>query len=310
LADLSWIGDRASLHFCDGPSILEVDPAQFRTLDVPLVGRASLGQQALVSALVMSLKMPVYAAIDIENRESAAQLLQRLSQQIFLKQTHVGPVSIDLDAYQLPDYKQHPIYVFSVRVYAVKLRVHAALVGDQLVVATKPEVLREVIDVGSAQESRPPVAAHLLLRINRRGLSRAYDDVQLYWAEKSRSACHRNISSIFNLYKLYGTPIAEIPRLSEAKYGVTYFCPDQGAYSFDAERNQVLCSVHGNREQSRQDPHPDRKPSFTQFVESLDELVASLRFQDDALIATVEIVRGGGQAKPLPQAPQKPSPPK
>ena len=170
-----------------------------------------------------------------------------------------------------------------------------ALVGDQLVVATKPELLREVIDASLAKEGPPPAAAHLLLRLNRRGLNRAYDDVQLYWEEKARTACNRNISSISNLVKLYGVKIDDVPRLSEAKYGVQYFCPDEGDYRFDPELNQVVCSMHGNREQSRQSPHPDRKASFARFIENLDELTVSLRFQDDALLTTVEIARSAGK---------------
>ncbi len=291
LTDLSWVGDKVGVHLCDGQSILEVDPTQFRPFDVPLVGRATLGQQALVSLVLMAVKLPVYVTIDVENRDSAARLLDQLSHQIFLEGSRTAGVNVDFDGYRLPDYKEHALYVFSVQVHAVKLRLHVALVGDQVVVATKPEVLREVIDAGAAKETRTPVAAHALLRLNRKALGRVYDDFQLYWAEKARVACHRNISSIYNLHKLYGTPIDEIPRLSESKYGVRYFCPDHGVYSYDAQRDQVLCSVHGNREQSRQHPRPDLKPSFTEFVESLDEIVASLRFQDDALLATLEIAR-------------------
>jgi hypothetical protein len=298
LTDLKWIGDRVGLHFCDGEMILQVDPTQLSSTDVPMIGRVPLQAQAAVSGLLMAVNMPVYVTLDVENRESAARLLEQLSEQIFLRQNTLMPgIQAKLDAYRLPDYKKHAIYVFSGRVYAVKIRLHVALVGGQLVAATKPEILREVIDASGAEEARPPAPAHLLLRLSRRALGRMHDDLQLYWAEKSRLACHRNIISVYNLRKLYDTPIAEIPRLSEAKYGVRYFCPDQGEYSFDAERDQVFCSVHGNREQSRQNPRPDRKSSFTQFIESLEEVVASLRFQDDALIATLEIVRSQPKQK-------------
>ena len=44
--------------------------------------------------------------------------------------------------------------MFSVQVYAVKLRLHVAVVGDQITVATKPEVLRQVID-GSESAAAP-----------------------------------------------------------------------------------------------------------------------------------------------------------
>ena len=133
----------------------------------------------------------------------------------------------------------------------------------------------------------------MLLRLNVRALDRLHDDLELYWAEKSRTACHRNISSIYNLCKLYETPAEDVSRLAMAKYGVTYFCPDGGTYALDVERDQVTCSVHGNRLESQQDPSLERKSSFAQFVESLDEIVATLRFREDALITTVEIVRSG-----------------
>jgi hypothetical protein len=297
LTDLAWLGDRVSIHFCDGQSALEIDPVRFRPLQLPLVGNVSLGQQTLVSAALMGMKLPMYATIDIENRQHAAQLLEKLSREVVLKQTNMAGFELSSDAYRLPDYKQHPVYVFSVQLYALKLRLHAAVVGDQLAVATKPEVLREVIDAATAAEPQSPAAAHALLRLDRRGLKLAYDDVKLYWSEKSRLACHRNISSIYNFCKLYGVPVEEVSRLSEAKYGVRYFCPDEGKYRFDKDRDQVLCSVHGNREQSRQDPPPEAKTSFQRFVEGLDEVTAALRFQDEALIATVEIVRSGGKAK-------------
>jgi hypothetical protein len=293
LTDLAWLGDRASVHFCDGDSILQVDPALVHPLQLPLVGDVSVGQQGAATALLMALKLPVYVTVDVENRDQAAKLLQQLSQQVLLQGTNVAGLRLAADAYRLPDYKDHPLYVFAVELYAVKLRLHAAVVGDQLVVATKPKLLREVIDASTAAEGQPVAPAHILVRLNRKGLNRAYDDVQLYWEEKARTACNRNISSISNLVKLYGVATGDVPRLSEAKYGVRYFCPDDGDYRYDAGQNQVVCTVHGNREQSRQNPQPNRKASFARFIDNLDEVTVSLVFQDAALLTTVEIARSG-----------------
>lgn len=291
LTDLSWLGDSIGVHICDGQSILEVDPAELRPLQLPFLGNFSVQQQGLAIAALMALKMPMYATIDIENRDQAAQMLDRLSREVVLKGANLGGITITSDAYRLPDYKKHPLYVFSVQAYAVKMRLHVAVVGDQIAVATKPEVLRQVIDASEAAIAPRVATAHWLLRLNRKALVRAYDDFQLYWEEKARMACHRNISSIFNLHQLYGVPMDQMPRLAEAKYGVHYFCPDDGQYRFDAERNQVVCTVHGNREHSRQEPLPDRKTSFSRFIESIDEVTAALRFENDALIATIEIAR-------------------
>ena len=245
------------------------------------------------AALLMALKMPVYATIDVENRDQAAKLLEQLSQR---GRSCKGPTWAASRSrptpIACPTTRSHPLYVFGVELYAVKLRLHVAVVGDQLVVATKPELLREVIDASTAAEGQPPA---------RRPLARAAQSPRAEPGLRRRAALlgregphGLQPQHQFDLQPASSSTASrssDVPRLSEAKYGVQYFCPDDGDYRFDAERNQVVCSVHGNREQSRQNPHPDRKASFARFIENIDEVTASLRFQDDALMTTVEIVR-------------------
>ena len=133
--------------------------------------------------------------------------------------------------------------------------------------------------------------AHAMFRVNLRAMDRMKDDVRMYWNEKARLASHRNIMPIYNLIKLYDVPVGEVNRLSDAKYGVTYFCPGGGEYVYDAKRDQVFSTVFGNRQNARQDLAIDGKSSFDRFFNSLDEINAALRFTDEALIATVEFVR-------------------
>jgi hypothetical protein len=288
LTDLSWVGDRISLHYCDGETILQVDPTQLQPLSLPVIGQASTWQQAVAGALAMSANMPVYVTVDVTDREKAERLLKNFWQRIFLKGGEILGLPGQLDAYQLPDYEGHAIYVMSARIYVLALRMHVALVNDQLVLATKPEILKEVIDQRNAQPAEPPQAAHLLVRFTHRALDQLRDDVALYWAEKSRLACHRNIVSIYNFHQLYGAPIDDVPQLSEAKYGIRYFCPEGGVYSYDEEHNHVVCSVHGNREHSRQAPAPQQS-SFEKFAADFAEMLGTFRFEPDALITTLEI---------------------
>jgi hypothetical protein len=133
----------------------------------------------------------------------------------------------------------------------------------------------------------------MLVRFNRMALDKMFDDVQMYWAEKSRLACHRNTILIYTLHKLYGTPVDEVPELAEVKYGVRPYCPDHGEYSFDAQTNRCACSVHGNRELSRQKPRVDRESSFSEFIETLQEVNLVFRFEEDAMFATVDVIRQG-----------------
>lgn len=291
LTDLSWLGERMSLHVCDGETVLQLDPWELRPLDVPLVGRASTTQQAMVGALLAGANLPIYASIDVEDRDKAQRLLEQFAKRVFLRSGKLGPLATQLDGYRMPDYKQHEIYVITGRLYAVTLRLHTSLVGNQLVFATKPDVLREVIDASSQPEDAEASESHMLLQLNHRAIDQLRDSLELYWAEKSRVACHRNIVSVYNFHRLYDAPMDKIHELSEAKYGIRYRCPDHGEYSFDKETNQVTCSVHGNREHSRQNPRLDQQSSFAQFFDSIDQVNVSLRFQDEALMTTVEIRR-------------------
>jgi hypothetical protein len=291
LTDLSWLGDRLALHYCDGDTILEIDPTRFRNLNLLPLGPTSVLQQVLATAALKATEVPTYFSIDVEDPDKAARLLKRLAATVPLQKGKVFTISTALDAYRLPDYKKHAIYVLSYRIYAVKARLHVALVGNQLVAATKAHVLKEVIDAAAVPPSRNPPSAHMLLRLNVRALTRLHNNMSLSWSEKSRLACHRNTISIYNLLKLYEVQIFRVQRLAEVKYGVRYFCPEHGVYEYDAPRDQVLCSVHGNRQHSRQNLGLDRRSSFAEFLEGLDEVVAGLRFDDDALHVTVEIGR-------------------
>jgi len=66
-----------------------------------------------------------------------------------------------------------------------------------------------------------------------------------------------------------------VDRLSDAKYGVTYFCPD-GEYRYDRERDQVSSTVYGNREDARQDL-PEERSSFDRVFDSIRDVRFTLR---------------------------------
>jgi hypothetical protein len=289
LTDLSWVGDRLSVHFCDGDTILEIDPTRFRKMDsfIPL----SVPTQSMIASLVTATNLPAYIAMDVEDEAKASRLLESVTSKIFLEQSNVAGFKGDIDAYRIPDYKKHSVYVLTFQVYAFKLRLHLALVGGQLVAATKAATLRDVIDAETNPKQQQPANGHAMLRLNFRAMEKMKLNVRLYWAEKARQACHRNIMPIYNLIKLYDVPIEEVNKLSDAKYGVTFFCPDGGDYKYDADRDQVYSTVYGNRQRARQNLSINDDSSFGRFFNSLDEITTTLRFNDDAVFTTIEITR-------------------
>jgi hypothetical protein len=295
LTDLSWLGGQMAVHFCDSDKVLELDPTLLRELNV-MGFKVSTQQQAMLAIALTATHLPTCFTMEVEDRDKATRLLELLTQQIPLKKEKLLTLPASLDAYRLPDYKNHAHYVFGFQVHVFKMRLHVALVGRQLVAATKAEVLKEVIDAAEAAGNNGR-HAQILMRLNVRALNRLADNTQLSWSEKARLACHNNTITIHNLLKLYDVPIEETPRLAESISGVRYFCPDHGVYEYDAKRDQVLCTVHGNRLNPRQELKLGEKSSFTQFTEQLDEIIASLRFQDEALYVNLEIARRGKEKK-------------
>lgn len=278
-----------SLHFCDDDTILEVDPTKLQQLSY--IGNTPVTLQVIAAAALAATNMPVYLAVDVDDEEKAGRLLEHLGSKIFLNQDNVFGLESRLDAYEVPSYKKHRIHVLTYQIYAVKVRLYLALVKGRLIAATKAYTLQEVIDASLRQAPESPPEAHAMLRLNQRAFKRMREDLQIHWAEKSRQACHRNIMSIYNLVRLYGVPITDVDRLSDAKYGVTYFCPDGGNYQYDAPTDQVACELHGNRRHARQALGVQPHTSFARFLGSLNEVVAYLKFHDDGMLATIEISR-------------------
>jgi hypothetical protein len=246
--------------------------------------------QAMLGVALTATELPTCFTVEVEDRDKAARLLELLVQKIPLKKEKLLNLSVNLDAYRLPDYKNHAHYVFGYQLHAFKMRLHVAQVGKHLVAATKADVLKEVIDAAGTPIKNNQ-HAHMLLRLNVRALNRLSENIQLSWSEKARIACHSNTISIHNLLKLHDVPLSAVPRLAEATSGVRYFCPDHGVYEYDANRDQVLCSVHGNRLNPRQLSQLNPNSSFVQFIDGLDEILARLRFQDDGLYVNLEIAR-------------------
>lgn len=289
LTDLSWLGDRVSLHFCDDDTILEIDPTRLKPLKsfFPL----NIQQQALATAAITATNLPVYLTVDVEDDEKARRLLDDLTSRVFLHSETSGDFNTNLDAYRLPDYKDHPVYVLSFQFYAAKVRLYLSLVNGRLAASTARSTLHQVIDAGTKAPAENPPKAHALLRMNFEAMDQLKEDLQIYWAEKARIAAHRNIMPLYTLVKLYDVSIEEANEIADAKYGVTYFCPGNGKYVYDAGRDQVSSTVFGNRRNARQQVSLDDDSPFAKFFQSLEEITASLRFEGDGLVGTVEIQR-------------------
>ena len=114
---------------------------------MPFIGQAPLPLQGAVAALLMSTNLPVYVTIEFEDRQKAERLLTQFSERIFLEAGQIRSAADDVGCLSVARLQRaSDVCIGWSVVCALTLRLHIALVGDQFVLSTRPEVLREVID--------------------------------------------------------------------------------------------------------------------------------------------------------------------
>lgn len=286
LTDLQWLGDRASMNFSDTHSILEIDPLRLKPLAFPFPLTTS--QQTFVAAILFATDSPAYLAIDVNDSDKSDRFLQMLTSQVFLQDSgNLGPLDSKLDSYRLPDYKDHSISVVTYRLYAIRLRLYLAAVGNQLIVASEPGILREVIDASLENVAPRTVDGQMAIQLRPTAMKEFREDLRIYWEEHARKASHSNIMQIYTLLNLYQVPLEEIGTLSDAKYGVTYFCPD-GEYQYDEATGQVSSTVYGNRQHARQDAPKDEQSSFSQAFDAINDVLFTLDFSERTISGKVQ----------------------
>ena len=165
--------------------------------------------------------------------------------------------------------------------------------GEQLVVATRPHVLHEVIDAAAAARDGKSSSRRARPAAAERPGARARCTTT--WICTGRSGrgwpATATAISIYNLVKLYDVSVEDAGSWRRPNTACVTSVPTAGTIITTPHRDQVVCSVHGNRQRSRQRPELGGRSSFAQLLSKIDQVTAMLRFEDEALMATVEIAR-------------------
>ncbi|GEM_PF-6300439 len=93
---------------------------------------------------------------------------------------------------------------------------------------------------------------------------------------------------IYTLIHLYGVTVEGVDAISDAKYGVTYFCPD-GEYNYDADRDQVYSTAYGNREEAWQKVPNPQQSSFEKTFDRLQDVLFSVQMTEDSVQGQLEV---------------------
>jgi hypothetical protein len=214
-----------------------------------------------------------------------------------------GFFRFDKDFYTLPLSDNTQARSLGVQLGPVKWRFFWARIDDTLFIASKSEILEQLVRMEDADEPvegmKQPEKSHAMMRIRPEHWNLVLPSYRLGWAERHRLSCLHNVGRLSNLARLQAAtqgaaagqsgPQDGLETLAEQVYGVHFFCPEGGQYH--AEREHVSCSVHGSAANPRQLAVPPDNGAIDKMLRDFKGLTVGLTFLEDGLHGVVTIDR-------------------
>jgi len=228
--------------------------------------------------------LPVYLAVPIEDRQKADLFIDELREGLLVQSAKRGGARFALkyDAYDLggPD-ERGPIHAMSLELFAFKFRLFYTIHDDFLLVATRPEVLRSLVEGSGSGSGGDPFNMRLSLFPGR--WNRLKSDMQISYEEAARRQCLR---SLHEFQPFLSPGLDKMPATLEREYG----CPDSGTYGV-GEESELCCTVHGSPTRPRQEPSPMPENPVSRILDDLDEVTFSLCFTEHGIRCSIRIRR-------------------
>ena len=289
---LDWLGDDLSFNLCDGPVLFTASDRAMGLLGRG-VGRTSSLEPLIVGYLVSALNLPTYLTVGVTDPQRAEAELPRLIESF---RSEHEPEDLWLERYSLEPYRGRSIHVASVNLWVVKLRLYTAVVGDRLVIASRRDIVTDLIDAAANGTPNPgPVTGSAELALYRGAFKELAETAGLAFQEELRHACHDNLPLVGILQRGLGIAPEQTGSVALAQRGYVPSCPSNGHYRVSPATGTVECSVHGSRTNPRQPAATAEDSPTLRLVNSLDRVTARLNFTREGLMTTVEIKRKSGR---------------
>ncbi len=285
---LNWLGQDINFNLCDGPVLFSAGDRALGFLGRG-VGRSSSLEPLIVGYLVSAINLPTYLTIGVTDPLRAEAELPRLLQAL-------GPrrQSADfwLERYVLEPYRGRSIHVASLNLWFLKLRLYTAVVGDRLVIASRRDIVTDLLDAQTNGTPKPaPNSGSAELALYRNAFKELTETASLGFQEELRHACHDNLPFVSILQRGLGVAPEQTNSVALAQRGYAPSCPSNGQYRIDPTSGTVACSIHGNSANPRQPASAAKDSPTMRLVNSLQQVSARLKFTPEGLMTTVEIRR-------------------
>jgi hypothetical protein len=306
---IDGIGNQVGFHVYDSEPMFDLNMSRFLGMAVGSFrpGRNFNEEILGAAAIVGSLNSPVYISVPVQNERIVDEFLTRLDSYLaeLARRPPEGFIfSVEQDYYQLPTSDDHPgIRGYGLRFGPVKWRFFWARIGQAVYVASKQEILTDLLAIQSRGDEAPGnagPAAHAMVRVRPRNWNRVLPHYQLGWEENNRVACLNNLGPLSSLTRALtaGKPERGASLTDEDFQDMTarlcdthYFCPDGGHYDLAPDGKSVICTAHGSAKSPRQPASPNEDSEVGRLMREFADMRVALSFLEDGLHAVVTIER-------------------
>ena len=285
--DLGWLGDDVALNLCDSQVLFTLGGQGFGMLGHE-AGRTSSLEPLVIGYLASALNLPTYLTVKVTDPVKAEASIPSLFRAL-------GPSSHDdefgVETYTLENHRGKPFYVTNFTLFVVKLRLYAAVVDDRLVIASRRDIITDLMDGLAIKGKSSAQQGSMQLSVYRSAFKELAEPVSLGYQEELRHACRKNLPLEAIMLKNLGVAPEQLESSISALRGYTPYCPAGGRYLVDPSTGITSCSVHGSLGRPRQPAVGDDRSPTLQLVNSLEKVDARLAFTPEGLMTTLEIRR-------------------
>ncbi|ACM18446.1 hypothetical protein Geob_0069 [Geotalea daltonii FRC-32] len=286
-----WLGDEISLNLCDGQVLFSAGHNALGLMGQEM-GRSSL-EPLVIGYLGSALNLPTYMSVKVTDSQKAARAIPQLFRA--LGPRHSRSDDLGVETYSIEDHRGKPLYVAAFNLWVIKLRLYSAVVDDRLVIASRRDIVTELMDAGAKGSAKKVVKqeGNMEMSVYRSAFKQLEETVSLGWQEDLRHACQKNLPLASILLKTIGVPAEGLESTVTGLRGYQPYCPSGGRYMIDDMSGSVTCTVHGNVWQPKQPAAGNRSSKTLSLVNSLERVNARLAFTPEGLMTTVDIRRKG-----------------
>lgn len=283
-------GESVVLGFTDGDPLFSADLSKGGRF---LGGFRGSGVEFLAGNFLLSaITLPAYIGIPVKDEPQAARFIHELLVGFTRQNQANSPMGLEwlkVSNYQeSPDYKGFKIETLDLDLFILKIRLHFMVYNKQLFITTKRNILLGLID---KQPQLEKADTNLQLTMIPAAYNQVADTYKMDWQSRIRTVCNNNLGCLYALKKYRKIAVSELDNVSLAVNGFFPYCPANGKYIYSQNRDQFICTVHGDYYISKQPHELDLSVPLNKFFNSIKRIDSSLKFIPEGIMTSITLER-------------------